>query len=197
MDAHRLLSADHVRARLGSNAPRELARGAGVRFAAVAAVLRWRPGGPEILLIRRREDPRDPWSGHMALPGGREEPGDTDLCATAVRETREEVALDLAAGGRLLGRLDEMSAVARGRPVDLVVAPFVFELCADVEPAPCEEVEAVLWAPLAAMLDGSTATTRSYVLDDQLLELPAYRVGEHVVWGLTYRMLGSLFDVLR
>ena len=83
--------------------------------AAVAAVLRPGSNGPEVLLIRRAEHPNDPWSGHMAFPGGREDPCDADLFGTAVRETLEEVALDLTTNAALLGTLDDLPAVARGK----------------------------------------------------------------------------------
>ena len=56
--------------------------------AAVAIVVRPRVDEDEILLIRRSQRADDPWSGHMAFPGGRSEPSDADLCATAIRETR-------------------------------------------------------------------------------------------------------------
>ena len=63
--------------------------------AAVAIVVREGTDGPQVLLIRRAEHPGDAWSGHMAFPGGREDPGDESLLATAIRETFEELALDL------------------------------------------------------------------------------------------------------
>ena len=64
----------------------------------------------------------------MAFPGGREDPGDVDLLSTAVRETLEELALDLNYHARLIGRLDDLPAVARGRRTGMSIAPFVFEL---------------------------------------------------------------------
>ena len=76
--------------------------------AAVSVVIRGRPQ-LELLLIKRARSERDPWSGHMALPGGRRDPDDTSLLDTAVRETREETGLDLAAGGVHLGRLEEVT----------------------------------------------------------------------------------------
>src|SRR5262245_53024880 len=103
----------------------------GLKRAAVAVVLRDAPAGFEILFIRRAEHPQDPWSGQIAFPGGRSEPGDADLRATAIRETAEELGLDLEAGAEYLGALDELRAMARMRPMNLAIAPFVFRLRAD------------------------------------------------------------------
>src|SRR5512147_1099599 len=75
------------------------------RVAAVAAVLRQGTDGVELLFIRRAKRRGDPWSGHMAWPGGKREAGDAGLVACAVRETREEVGLDLQAHGELIGSL--------------------------------------------------------------------------------------------
>src|SRR4029450_1300778 len=75
--------------------------------AAVAVVLR--PGAAdsaELLLIERARKAGDPWSGHMALPGGRHDPEDVELRSTAERETLEEVGIDLR-GGELLGQLED------------------------------------------------------------------------------------------
>ena len=74
----------------------------------MALVLRDAERGMELLFIRRAEDPKDPWSGQIAFPGGRAEPGDDHLQATAVRETLEETRLDLASAGECLGALDEV-----------------------------------------------------------------------------------------
>src|SRR5829696_5060960 len=76
-----------------------------LRRAAVALVLREGSEGPELLVIKRSEAEHDHWSGHLALPGGRVEAEDESLLATAVRETREEVGLDLNAGGEAVARL--------------------------------------------------------------------------------------------
>lgn len=167
------------------------------RQAAVAIVLRLAPE-PGVLLIRRSEDDHDPWSGHMAFPGGRREPEDQSLLETAVRETREEVGIDLSASADLAGQLDEVEAIARGRPVGLVIVPFVFLLRDEaVQASLSDEVDEALWAALEPLAKGQADTRRPYSFEGQTLELPGYRVGEHVVWGLTYRMLSMLFDVIR
>ena len=91
--------------------------------AAVALILREGARGLEILFIRRAEHPHDPWSGQMAFPGGRAEPGEEDLRATAVRETAEEIGVDLETAAQCLGILDEVRAMARLRPVSRLMAP--------------------------------------------------------------------------
>jgi 8-oxo-dGTP pyrophosphatase MutT (NUDIX family) len=167
--------------------------------AAVAAILRRAEAGTEVLFIERTKREGDPWSGQMAFPGGRVEREDVDPLHTALREAHEEVGLDLSGQARLLGVLDDVRAMARGHLLDLVIRPFVFEL---LDGAPSfrlqeSEVASVLWAPLEEMatgrLDGSFPWTMPGVGS---ANLPCYHVEGKVVWGLTHRMLRSLFEVL-
>lgn len=155
-------------------------------------------GGADILFIRRAEDPRDPWSGHMAFPGGRQDPEDQDdLLATAVRETREELGLSLLDHGEPIGRLPDLPAIARGKAVGMIIRPYVVALRGDPTLAPNHEVAEVLWAPLAPIVRGDHRTTREYVHEGRRLDLPAHRVGDRIVWGLTFQMLESLSALLR
>ncbi len=165
--------------------------------AAVATILREAPHGLEVLFIRRAEHPRDPWSGHMAFPGGREDPVDADLLSTAVRETREELDLDLTRDARLLGRLDDIPAIARGRRTGMSIAPFVFELTSDPVFTPNYEVAEALWAPLVPLMRGELLTTIPYELEGKRMDLPAHNYQGRIVWGLTFKMLDSLFALLR
>lgn len=192
-----VLSSELLSERLRAAPRRPIARGPSTGVAAVAAVLR-NLEDPEILFIKRAEHPRDPWSGQMALPGGRQAPMDEDCRATAVRETREEVGIDLGAHAIHLGALGDVQASFRARSIDLVIVPHVFVLEAEVtaEPDP-SEVELAVWAPLGPMLRGESRTSFSYRHEGEELRFPAWRVGEHVVWGLTHRMLDALFEVLR
>jgi 8-oxo-dGTP pyrophosphatase MutT (NUDIX family) len=165
--------------------------------AAVALVLRdGAPSGIELLFIRRAEHEKDPWSGHMGFPGGRAEPGDAGPEATAVRETLEETGLDLGRDGERLGALDEVKALARGRPVDLVIAPFVFRLLRRLDGAPSHEVVSVHWLPLGRLLEPGTVSTLQYQYEETVLDLPCLRIDGLVIWGLTYRMFDSLASVL-
>lgn len=159
--------------------------------AAVALILRDGVAGIELLFIRRAEHPRDPWSGQMAFPGGRSEPGETDLVATAMRETLEEVGIDLHREAALLGALDEVRAMARMRPVDLAISPFVFRLRGDPTPEPGPEVTSVHWIPLASLLASAARSTFDYAHEGETLQFPCLRLDELVIWGLTYRMFMS------
>ena len=156
--------------------------------AAVALVVRGR-SEPAFLLVRRSRSPRDPWSGQMALPGGRRDPGDDDLRATAVRETHEEVGIDLDHSGALLGRLSDLRPTSRAIP-RLVIAPFVFRLARDVDARVAStEIAAVYWVPVAAL---TAPGARSEVMIDTPAGrrgFPCYWVEGHPVWGLTHRIL--------
>lgn len=146
--------------------------------------------------MRRAEHPNDPWSGHMAFPGGRHELDDHDLLATAVRETHEEVGLDLRRYGEQIGQLDDLEAIANARRVGMVIRPYVFVVEPGVRLEPNYEVAELLWAPLAPMFEGSADTEVHYARNGHDLMLPGFDVQGRVVWGLTHRMLTSLFDKL-
>lgn len=196
----RSLDVERVREAL-REPPHEIPGTGQTRHAAVSAILR--PGttadGVEVLFIRRAERASDPWSGHMAFPGGRREESDADLRATAVRETREEIGLDLEERGELLGRLDDViPGSARGLLTGLVVQPYVWVVreVPDLVPNGVE-VDELHWAALAPMLRGEREAHFEYVWKGQPMSFPGYRVGEgegaRVVWGMTHRMLVTLF----
>ncbi len=157
------------------------------RDAAVALLLRPR-AELELLLIKRAQHESDPWSGHMALPGGRRESHDQDLLATALRETREEVGIDVVRTASL-GALDEVSPQTPRLP-PIVISPFVLVVDADAAASPApEEVEIALWVPLRALADDRAADELILELEGMSRSFPAFRYGEHVIWGLTHRIL--------
>lgn len=165
--------------------------------AGVALLLRPRANDVDVLLIRRSTRLGDPWSGQMALPGGRRAPEDRDVIHTARRETREEVGIDLDAAGELIGTLDEVRAVASQHPLDLVISPSVWFLRTPVEPAPhADEVASVVWLPVSFL--GSSAARAVYrrTLDGVEQQFPAYRYGQYTIWGLTHRILEGFLRLL-
>lgn len=166
-----------------------MAAGDGARGqAAVALVLREQPE-PAFLLVRRARCARDPWSGQMALPGGRRDPEDADLRETAVRETREETGVDLDRTGVLLGRLPDLKPTSRAIP-RLVIAPFVFRLTREVEArADSSEIAAIHWVPVAILTNPGEQTAVTIDTPAGRRDFPCYSVAGQPVWGLTYRIL--------
>lgn len=164
--------------------------------AAVALVFRERERQLELLFIHRAEHPDDPWSGQMAFPGGRAEAGDPDLRATAVRETSEEIGIDLAVAADPLGSLDETRAVSRMRPVNLTITPFVFWLHGAGDATLSDEVTSVHWILLDDLLSSRHRELMDYAIDGQRLEFPCFRVEGKTIWGLTYRMFANLQSLI-
>ncbi|MCP4902437.1 MAG: CoA pyrophosphatase [bacterium] len=188
---------DSLRAALAEHQPNKLEVGAGKKWAAVAAIVRAAPEGPELLFIHRSEDPRDPWSGHMAFPGGRVDAGDNSRLETALRETREEVNLDLDQDGHLLARLSDLPAIGRGRPMNLAIAPFVFEVQGSPELIGSHEVADIVWVPLSFLMNPQNVETMKWERFGQRLDLPCYRFNGHVIWGLTFVMLEELLGIVK
>ena len=174
---------------------REPAGDAGLPRAAVAVLLRPGPEGLELLLIRRAEREGDPWSGHVALPGGREQAGDAGPADTAARETREEVGIDPAAAGRLLGPLEPVWPQSARAP-RIVVRPFVFAVPADAEAVPNEEVDAAVWIPLRELREPGAVTEHLFEIEGiEPMRFPAFGARGYVVWGLTHRILTTFLEV--
>jgi 8-oxo-dGTP pyrophosphatase MutT (NUDIX family) len=153
------------------------------------------PGPDSILLIRRAERTGDPWSGHMALPGGRREPTDADLIDTAIRETAEEVGLRLPAAA-LLGALDDVVPRTPVLP-PIAVRPFVFELGSRPELTLSPEVAAVHWTPLDHLLNPLTHHPVQIQIRGETRDMPAYELDDAIVWGMTERVLTGLLAHLR
>jgi 8-oxo-dGTP pyrophosphatase MutT (NUDIX family) len=113
----------------------------------------------ELLFIKRWERKSDPWGGHVAFPGGKAEKGESDL-ETALRETREEIGLDLNSGSFIcLGQLNEAPIYGSGkRRHGSVYVPFVFLLCNGSETLPFTlqegEVLAARWVKLSHLITG-------------------------------------------
>ena len=168
-----------------------------VRYAAIALVLRpSAEGEPELLMIKRAEAEGDPWSGHIACPGGRMEPTDRDLEHTAVRETWEETGIDLARDGRILGTLDDMSPRTATLP-PLVIRPFVAVVKPEVTIVESPEVAEAFWVPMAAIRE--TASWGKALVPIRGVgerEVEVFRHGAYTIWGLTHRALAQFVDVL-
>ena len=184
--------------RLAARAGRPIEPDGVARLAAIALVLRASGGGePELLMIKRAEVESDPWSGHIACPGGRMDPVDRDLEQTAIRETWEETGVDLERHGRMLGTLDDISPRTPHLP-PLIIRPFVAVAEPDVSIVPSDEVAAAFWVPLSAIRE-SAAWGREIVRVRGVgeREEAVFRHGDYLVWGLTHRALMQFLELLR
>jgi 8-oxo-dGTP pyrophosphatase MutT (NUDIX family) len=176
----------------------------GLRLAAVALVLREGLEGPELLVIKRSEAEHDHWSGHLALPGGRVEPEDESLLATAARETFEEVGLDLRAGGEAVARLGTVRPQSPLAP-RVSVTPFVFvappEHNATWEGGPKElllneEVAAAFWFPADDLKKGGRSAVFRMAFAGVEREWPAYPSQHGLIWGITERILTEFLSLV-
>jgi 8-oxo-dGTP pyrophosphatase MutT (NUDIX family) len=165
----------------------------GKRRAAVAILLHDEGRDPRVLLMKRTEREGDPWSGHISLPGGGFQTTDTDLRATAIRETHEELGVDLN-GARLLGSLTPLHPFTSG-PMGVEVTPFVFSTTAAVEPQPGPEAEAAFWLPLELAASGQIDSTYTYPGTERTF--PCWSFERYTIWGLTWRILSDLLVVAR
>ena len=169
---------------------------AAARRAAVAILIRiGETGEPELFFIQRAEYEGDPWSGHVAFPGGRAEPGDESLVHTAMRETLEETEIDLREGCQLLGVLDDLHPRTSRLPA-VVVRPFVFLVSGVSEPVLSAEVAGAFWVPLSVLLDRSVWRDTTVKAGDVEISRFAFHHEGYVVWGMTERILSSLLEMV-
>jgi len=166
------------------------------RRAAVAVILRAGLGAAlELLLIERAERQGDPWSGHVALPGGRQSLRDAGLQDTVVREALEETGIDLANDGAILGTLDELRPRTPSLP-PIIVTPFVAVVRPEVAVVASDEVAAAFWVPWSFFVAPDARGESIVRVLGADRNVASYVIGRRVVWGMTERILRQLVDVL-
>lgn len=148
----------------------------------------------EALFVRRAEVEGDPWSGHMALPGGRHSPPDEDLAVTALRELREETSLDLGRKA-LLGRLDEIHPRSRRLP-SIAVTPFVGWTEPEVRVVENRELAGHVWVPIRVLRAPEHRSTLRLERRGVVRVFPTVEYEGRTIWGLTYRIVQEFLEVL-
>jgi len=187
---------DRIARAVRAHVPRAAERDPPFHEAAVALVLRaGARGAVELLFIHRAEREDDPWSGQIALPGGRRDASDATLEDTAVRETFEETALDLRASADLVGALDELRPRTPVLP-PVIVRPFVALLSGGVDIRVSGEVADHFWADLDAVFDPAATRETMVVARGFERRVPAIHHEGRVIWGMTERIVRSFERVM-
>ncbi len=187
------LTVQQIRRALGERPPR-LIEPERHRIAAVAMILREEAKTPHVLFIERARRIGDPWSGDLGFPGGKVEEGDPCAQQAAVRETFEEIGLDLAAGA-CLGRLDDIA----GDHLPVLVSCFLFHIDGAPRFVLSEEVTRAFWVPLEKLRDPARHIETLVHFRGEPLTRPAIDLlgpGETVLWGITYRLVRQLLERL-
>jgi 8-oxo-dGTP pyrophosphatase MutT (NUDIX family) len=162
--------------------------------AAVAMILHQAANDVEVLLIQRASHDLDPWSGHIAFPGGKLEEGELE-CQAARRETYEEIGIDLEQG-RYLGRLSDI--IGANLPVSVSCCLFGVDRMR-CRPVLNEEVRDLFWVTLSDLRDPERHLRSSVAFDEKRFEVPAIRLpvdNKPVLWGITYRLVMQFLHLL-
>jgi 8-oxo-dGTP pyrophosphatase MutT (NUDIX family) len=167
-----------------------------LKRSAVAIILQEVQREVRILMIKRAERDGDPWSGHMAFPGGRMDSDDRHGFDVAVRETEEEIGLTLGEADPCIGRLSEIMTHPQIIRRPMVVSPYIFRLDRDVEFNPNYEVAEVLWVPLEFLLNRSNVEKMVWERKGVEIPLPCYRYEGRQIWGLSLMMLDEFLGLL-
>jgi 8-oxo-dGTP pyrophosphatase MutT (NUDIX family) len=163
--------------------------------AAVTLILRAEAATPEALIIKRAEHPRDPWSGHLALPGGRADAMDADLLATAARETCEEIGIDLLAGGEFIGRLPKLTPNNPRLP-QIEITPFVALAPPQFRLQLSAEVAEAFWISLPQLKRDGMSSRHTLKHAGVESSWPAYPSMRGPIWGITGRILTDFLRLL-
>lgn len=184
-----------LRSALRRRGPLRIGPRPGLLRAAVALVVRAQPATLELLFIKRAPRVGDPWSGHIALPGGKLDPSDPDLRHTAIRETLEEVGINLEALGFDLGPLDEVQPLGAGAPA-VAVAPFAFAVPRPTPTTPNPEVDEAFWVPMKDLADPAIRAAYTHEIGGgQTVRFPSLLYRGHTIWGLTYRIVSQFVEL--
>lgn len=192
-----MISLKELTERLATFQPRKHLQRRQLSRAAVSLMIAEGEAGPEVLMIRRAERARDPWSGHMGFPGGRMDIGeDAHVYDCALRETREEIGVDLAEWGEPLGRLSDLQATGHGRLLSMIITPFVFRVPRQLSLEANHEVAEVVWVPLSLFADTARREHMQWQFEGRDWTLPCYFFEGHRIWGLSLQMLDELMALL-
>ncbi|MDD7984053.1 CoA pyrophosphatase [Lentisphaera marina] len=148
----------------------------------------------EVLILKRSKNEKDPWSGHLSLPGGKIDPEDKSALHAAIRETREECAIHLSTSDAL--ELDLLSAGGKvGRP--MWVQAYFFEL--EKKPTitlDLREHSEFYWVPLSYLRQSQFHQKKKKSKLYPNFDFPCIDIEGTNLWGFTYHLVMSHFKIV-
>ncbi len=163
--------------------------------ASVALILRCLESDPEVFFIERAKNINDPWSGQIAFPGGNMDPQDSDVAATARRETTEEVGIILP-GQSLLARMDDLQGRNNNEEIPLIISCFVFHLASPQVVCHSSEVGDSFWIRIEDLQNPENQIQHQTVHSANPYPGIRFPSGK-VLWGLTYRFAQQFLEVIK
>lgn len=164
-----------------------------LKASAVAVICGEYQGEMSLLMIKRVAKEGDPWSGDMAFPGGCHQKGDQCLIHTAIRETWEEVGVDLHQSAKFVVRLSDQLTRSHSVLKPMIVAPYLFHIAKPyalrLNP---KEVEGAVWIPLGFFADKNVRGKMDWKLGRLNFKLPCYWFQGKRIWGLSLRIIDEL-----
>ena len=147
---------------------------------------------PVMVLIRRSFNLRT-HRGQIGFPGGKPEPGDGALLATAVRETEEELGIG-PEGLDVWGELEPVQTMSTG--FGLSVHTGRVRDIESLNPRPAE-VDEVMPIPVSLVLDPASSRDETRIVEGEAISHPSYSYNGRIVWGATARIIVQIVELLR
>ena len=158
---------------------------------AVAVLFREQADDLWLLMIKRRENPQDPWSGQMAFPGGHSDLEDQTLLDTATREAFEEIGIDIG-NQSFLGCLHNVQP----KNAPMVIAPFLFLISGEFHPKTSREAVEVLWVPMSFLFNPKNVTSFRVPVGRREISMGCYLYLNHLIWGMSFRIIQEIISIV-
>jgi len=131
--------------------------------------------------------------GQISFPGGKYEPGDSDLQSTALRETWEELGIE-PQKVTIIGALSDLYIP----PSRYLVKPFVGFIPERPNfQADPQEVEEVIELPVSQLIrETSVQTVRHKIGPGVRMKAPAYLVNGYIIWGATAMIFSEFKEII-
>lgn len=167
--------------------------------ASVALILREHNQGCELLMLQRAIKAGDPWSGHMAFPGGKQDHKQEASIDTAIRETFEETSINLS-NADCLGRLSDLTTRTHNNKGLMTISPWIFQISEKSNIQLNHESQRAIWLPLDTFAPMRREQFRWPIMElagkSVAINLPCFRYDQAKIWGLSLIMLDEFMDLL-